>query len=161
MRLILMALSLALLAVASPASAATCEQFAARFVEAGAYYKVPVQFEPEGVNPHDPDRQYFKITTFGDVRSVMICSHGWVNNFAVDANNGGEGMSNDHVAALTAVGLYGDGMTWREATDMRDQLMREAKAADLRIAERTVDDVVRISMIISGAGGASFVIEPK
>jgi hypothetical protein len=112
MRSIWMALSVGLLAIASPASAATCEQFVARFVEAGAHYKVPTpQFEPEGVNSHDPDTQYFKITTFGDVRSVMICSHGWVSHYAVDANNGGEGLANAHVGALTAVALCADGLS--------------------------------------------------
>jgi hypothetical protein len=44
---------------------------------------------------------------------------------------------------------------------MRDQLMREAKSDDIqKIAERTVDDV-RVSMVFSFAGAASFVIEPK
>lgn len=159
MRFIVMALSALLFA--SQANAATCEQFVARAIEAAAYYKVPVpQFDLEGVNSYDPDTRYFKITTFGDIRSVMICSHGWVSHYAVDANNGGEGISNVHVAALTAIGLYGDGMTWQEATAMRDQLMREAKAAEPQMAERTVDDA-KISLIISFAGAASFAIAPK
>jgi hypothetical protein len=154
-------MALSALLFASQANAATREQFVARAIEGAVYYKVPVpQFDLEGVNSSDPDTRHFKITTFGDVRSMMICRHGWVSNYAVDANNGGEGISNVHVAALTAIGLYADGMTWREATAMRDELMREAKAAEPQMAERVVDDA-KISLIISFAGAASFVIDPK
>src|ERR1700738_640129 len=89
----------------STAKAVTCEEFVARVVEGAAYYKVPVpKFDLEWVNSADADWRYFKITAFGDVRAIMGCRHGWVDTFAVDANNS-EGMSTVHVSALTAIGL--------------------------------------------------------
>jgi hypothetical protein len=140
----------------STAKAVTCEQFVARVMEGAAYYKVPVpQFDLEWVNPADADWRAFKITTFGDVRAIMFCRHGWVDTFAVDANDS-EGMSTVHVSALTAVGLYGDGLTWQEAIAMRDQLMREAKPA--HVAELTIDGA-KASLIISIVGVASFQID--
>jgi hypothetical protein len=142
----------------STAKAVTCEEFVARVVEGAAYYKVPVpKFDLEWVNSADADWRYFKITTFGDVRAIMGCRHGWVDTFAVDANNS-EGMSTVHVSALTAIGLYGDGVTWREAIAMRDELMREAKGAEPQIAKRTIEDA-EVSLIISFAGVASFQID--
>ena len=91
MRFILMAVSLAVLAT-TQAHAATCEQFVARVIEGAAYSKAPVPaFDLEGVNSYDADHRFFKITTFGDVRAMMLCNHGWVETFAIDANNN-EGM---------------------------------------------------------------------
>ena len=147
MRFILMAVSLAVLAT-TQAHAATCEQFVARVIEGAAYSKAPVPaFDLEGVNSYDADHRFFKITTFGDVRAMMLCNHGWVETFAIDANNN-EGMCSVHVSALTAIGLYGDGITWREATAMRDELMREAKGAEPQIAKRAIEDA-EVSLIIS------------
>jgi hypothetical protein len=104
-----------------------CEQFVARVIEGAAYDKAPVPaFDLEWVNPYDADQRAFKIKTFGDVRAMMLCRHGWVDTFAVDANDS-EGMSTVHVKALMAIGLYGDGLDWREATILRDRLVREAK----------------------------------
>jgi hypothetical protein len=142
----------------STAKAVTCEKFVARVVESAAYYKVPVpKFNLEGVNSADADWRHFKITTFDVVRAFIDCRHGWVDNFTVVANNS-EGMSAVHVSALTAIGLCGDGMTWREAIAMRDEPMREAKGAEPQIAKRTIEDA-EVSLIISFGGVASFQID--
>ena len=74
----------------------------------------------------------------------------------MDANNS-EGMSTVHVSALTAVGLYGGGWTWREATTIRDELVREAKGAEPQIAKRSIEGA-DLSFIIL-AGVASFQID--
>ena len=87
----------------------------------------------------------------------MSCWHGWVGTFAVDANTG-EGLTTVHVSALTGVGLYADGLTWQEAIAMRDELMREAKEADLQMAKRNIEGA-EASLIISFAGFASFQID--
>ena len=142
----------------STAKAVTCEEFVARFVEGAAVYKVPVpKFDLWWVNPLDADWRYFKITTFDDVRAIMGCRHGWVSTFAVDANDA-EGMSTVHVSALTAVGLYGDGLTWEEAVAARNELMREVKGGESLTAKRTIEDA-EVSLIISVAGVASFQID--
>lgn len=89
----------------------------------------------------------------------MLCRHGWVATFAVDASDD-SGMAMVHVSALMAVGLYAYGMDWREAVAARNQIVREAKARDPQIAEHTIDGV-KISLIISDGGVPSFQIDTE
>jgi hypothetical protein len=139
----------------SIAKATTCEEFVARFIEGAARYSAPKpRFELEHVNPTDPENRFFKITTFSDVRSMLSCWHGEVNAYLVDANSA-EGLTTEHVTALTAVGIYGSGWTWREASALRDQIVQQAKNAKPQMAELVVEDA-KLSFVISFAGFASF-----
>jgi hypothetical protein len=138
------------------ANAMTCEEFVARFFEGAAQYKIPTpRFELAHVNAADPEWRDFIIVTLSDVRSMMSCEHGSVRTFAVDANDAA-GLTTVHVGALTALGIYSAGWTWHEATTIRDQLVSKAKDAD--IAEQTIEGA-KLSLIISGAGVASFQID--
>jgi hypothetical protein len=146
--------------ILSPISvkAATCEQFKAGIVEGAAQYQVPApKFELSTVNAADADIQYWTITMFGDVRAMMSCWHGSVGSFLADANDR-EMASSLHLLLLMAIGIHGYGMEWRPALDLRDQLVRAAKASDSQTAKLPIDGGGEASLVISFAGVPSFQI---
>jgi hypothetical protein len=144
----------------SAQAAATCEQFKAGVVEGAAEHQMPApKFRLVGNNSADPDITYWTITTFDNVRAAIICSHGSVEAFMADANDS-ELTSSIHLLLLMAIGLHGYGMEWREALDLRDQLVRTAKASDPHISELPVDGG-KASLIISFAGVPSFEIKTE
>jgi hypothetical protein len=139
---------------------ATCEQFKAAIVEGAAQYQAPApKFQLDGVNSADADISYWTITTFGDVRAAMSCSHGSVSFFLADANDS-EIRSSLHLLVLMAIGLHGWGMEWRPALEMRDQLVRMANASDAQTASLHVEGG-EASLVISIAGVPSFQIDTK
>jgi hypothetical protein len=140
------------------ARAIPCEQFTARFLEGAAYYRAVPKFLAMQ-SEVDPDVRYWTITMFGDVRSMMSCWHGSVRWFAADANTG-EGMASVHLSAMMGIGLYAYALDWREAVEMRNELMRAAKASDTHQARAMVEDG-EASLIISFAGLPSFQIDRK
>jgi hypothetical protein len=156
----IIATAMLILSPISVQAAATCQQFKAGFVEGAAQYQVPApKFLLENVNAADADIQYWTITTFGDVRAMMSCWHGSVDTFVADANDN-EMASSLHLLLLMGIGLHGYGMEWRPALDLRDQLVRAAKASDPHIAKLPVDGA-EASLIISFAGVPSFQIDAK
>jgi hypothetical protein len=149
--------------IVSPISvkAATCEQFKAGIVEGAAQYHMPApKLRLETVNSADPDIQYWTITTFGDVRAMMSCWHGSVGSFLADANDS-EITSSLHLLLLMGIGLHGYGMEWRPALDLRDQLVRAAKASDSQTAKLPIDGGGEASLVISFAGVPSFQIDTE
>jgi hypothetical protein len=142
-------------------TAPTCEQFKATIIEGAAKYNAPAPvFRLEHVNSADADIQYWTITSFNDVRAMISCWHGSVGTFAADANDS-EGMSSVHLSALIGIGLYGYGVEWRQALDLRDKLLRAAKASDLQTARLAIDGVGEASLVISIAGVPSFQIDTE
>jgi hypothetical protein len=89
-----------------------------------------------------------------------VCWHGSVRTFAADANTGGEGMTSVHLSAMMGIGLYAYALDWREAVEMRNELMRAAKASDTHQARAMAEDG-EASLIISVAGLPSFQIDRK
>jgi hypothetical protein len=140
--------------------AATCEQFAARIVEGAAMYQVPApQFQLDDVNSADANIRYWSITMFDDARAVVSCWHGSVHSFLADAN-GNDIKSSIHLMLLMAMGLHGYGLEWRPALELRDQLVRAAKASDPHVARLPVEGG-EASLIVSIAGVPSFQIDTK
>jgi hypothetical protein len=99
----------ALLALAPSAlrAAPSCDEFSARFIEGAAYYKSEPQFKFDYAGLDETG--YWTITTFSNVRSMMICSHGLVRTFAVDANDASISATTN-IKALTTVGFYANGL---------------------------------------------------
>jgi hypothetical protein len=139
-------------------AAPTCEQFKASILEGAAQYEVPrPEFHQEEINFTDPEVTYWTITTFDDVLSIMICGHGNVSAFAVDANDNSI-MSTTHLLSVMGIGLHGYGMEWRSALSLRDELVRAAKTSDRLIANARIQDGGDASFIVSIAGVPSFEI---
>jgi hypothetical protein len=161
MRRLVLAAALAIAALSPRSAQATpCEEFTARLLDGAAYYKVPApKFELVHVNEADANIRYWSITMFGDVRAMMSCWHGSVGTFAADANDN-SGMATVHLSLLMGLGLYGYEFDLREAAGLRDQLMREARAAEPQIAKLSVDGG-EASLIISFAGVPSFQIDVR
>jgi hypothetical protein len=139
-------------------AAATCDQFKAAMIEGAAqYHEPPPQFRLAHVNSADPNIQYFAIAMFDDARAMLSCWYGEVGTFAVDANNT-EPTSVLHTMLLAGMGLHGYGLEWRQALEVRDQLVSLAKASDRQMSEVHVEGG-KVSLVISVAGVPSFQID--
>jgi hypothetical protein len=147
----------ALLALAPSAlrAAPSCDEFSARFIEGAAYYKSEPQFRFDHAGLDETG--YWTITTFNDVRSIMICSHGLVKVFAVDASDDSISAATN-VKSLTTVGFYANGLDWQGAVTMRDAIVRAAKSTEAQIARLPVD-AGSASYVVSIAGVPSFQID--
>jgi hypothetical protein len=142
-------------------AAPTCEQFKAAIVDGSAEYRAPLPgFRLEHVNSADAEITYWIIATFDDVRMMMSCRHGSLGTFAADANDR-EIASGLHLLLLMGIGLHGYGMAWRTALDLRDQLVRTAKASDSQTANLLIDGGGRASLVISIVGVPSFQIDTE
>ena len=80
----------------------------------------------------------------------MSCWHGEVETFAADANSA-EPMSVLHTMLLAGIGLHGYGLEWRQALQVRDQLVSLAKASDRQVSEVHVAGG-KVSLVISIVG---------
>jgi hypothetical protein len=136
-------------------AAPSCDEFSARFIEGAAYYKSEPQFKLDHAGLDDTG--YWTITTFSNVRSMMICWHGLVRTFAVDANDDSISASTN-VKALTTVGFYANGLDWQGSVAMRDAIVRAAKSTEAQIARLPVD-AGSASYVVSIAGVPSFEID--
>ena len=138
-------------------AAPRCDDFKVALIEGAAKYQIPSPtFELAQVSEFDSDITAWNIATFKELPALMICSHGSVSTFAVDANDS-ESVSNVHLLLLAAIGLHGYGLEWREALELRDELVRAAKTrltANIRL-----QDGSDASFIISVAGVPSFQID--
>ena len=91
----------------------------------------------------------------GDVRAEISCSHGSVRFFLADGKDR-EQMSD--LMPIMAVGLHAYGIDWRQALELRDQLVRMVKASDAQSAKLGFAGG-EASLVISIAGVPSFEID--
>jgi hypothetical protein len=122
---------IAAMVILSPISAHAapdCEQFKAAFIAGAAEYKVPApNIQPDNINHLSlHGEQYWNITTFGDVTTVMSCRWNSFRTFWANGINGEE-ITSTHHSLLMAIGLHSYGMEWPAALQVRDQLVRTAK----------------------------------
>ena len=143
----------ALLALSPMAAraAATCDEFKAAMIEDAKQHQAPPpKFRLEHVNSADANNQFFSITMFDDARAAMSCWHGEVETFAADANSA-EPMSILHTMLLAGIGLHCYGLEWRQALQVRDQLVSLAKASDRQVSEvLSLAVKCRLSSALSG-----------
>jgi hypothetical protein len=117
---------------------------------AAKYKAPPPTFRLEHVNSADANNQFFSITMFEDARAAMSCWHGEVETFAADGNST-EPMSILHTMLLAGIGLHSYGLEWRQAFQVRDQLVSLAKASDRQASEVHVAGA-KVSLVISIVG---------
>jgi hypothetical protein len=141
----------------SPLHAApSCDHFKAAIVEGAAHYGLPAPtFTLVHVNEADANVTNWNIATFDDVRSMISCWHGAVLVFAVNAGNA-EIKSSFHILLLAAIGLHAYGMDWRQALNLRADMVRAAKTSMTAYA---AIDGAKASLAISIANTPSFQIE--
>ena len=150
MRILVIGAMLAVSPMAARA-AATCDDFKAAMIEDAAQHQAPPPtFRLEHVNSADANNQFFSNTMFDDARAAMSCWHGEVETFAADANSA-EPMSVLHTMLLAGIGLHGYGLEWRQALQVRDQLVSLAKASDRQVSEVHVAGG-KVSLVISIVG---------
>jgi hypothetical protein len=147
---------IAAMVILSPISAhaaPTCEQFKAAFIAGAAEYKVPTpNIQPDNIHhlSHHGE-QYWNITTFGDVSTVLSCRWNSFDTFWANAINGEE-ITSTHHSLLMAIGLHSYGMEWPAVLQVRDQLVRTAKASDPHAAYIPINDGKALFVInIKGA----------
>ena len=150
MRILVIGAMLAVSPMAARA-AATCDDFKAAMIEDAAQHQAPPPtFRLEHVNSADANNQFFSNTMFDDARAAMSCWHGEVETFAADANSA-EPMSVLHTMLLAGIGLHGYGLEWRQALQVRDQVVSLAKASDRQVSEVHVAGG-KVSLVISIVG---------
>ena len=156
-KLVAIGLTAAELALWSPsAHAATCNQFKNAMVEGASRHRAPApKFRLDRTHAADPDEQYFTISMVGDVRAAISCSQGSVRFFLADGKDR-EKMSD--LMPIMAVGLHAYGIDWRQALELRDQLVRMVKASDAQSAKLGFAGG-EASLVISIAGVPSFEID--
>jgi hypothetical protein len=133
-----------------------CDDFKAALSEGAAKYQIPnPTFELAQDNKADSDITVWNIATFKELPTMMICSHGSVSTFAVYANDS-DFTSSLHLSGIV---LHGYGLEWREALELRDELVRAAKTR--LTANIRMQDGSDASFIISVAGVPSFQIDAE
>ena len=126
----------------APARGKSCDDFKAALIDGATLYQIPTPtFQLAHVNKSDSDVTHWSIVTFNEIRAMMVCWHGSVSTFAVDAN-----------------GLHAYGLEWGPALKLRDDLVRAAKASDPHTANIRIQGGSNASFIISVAGVSSFQI---
>src|SRR4051794_2933505 len=82
-------------------AAPTCDQFKTAIAEAAELYHSPApKFQLAHVNSVDPERTFWSIAAFEDVRSTMECRHGHVDTFAAETNTSSEVGHSLHLLAM-------------------------------------------------------------
>jgi hypothetical protein len=127
MRSIWMALSVGLIPIASPASAArapvTCEQFIASMNEGGKDYNAP----PVAVVGDPLEYGEFKdskLAMFPDVYTGLSCRKGHLDTFEVMPENR-ETIASLHAGLTMGMALHAFGLDWKSALEMRDAIVRK------------------------------------
>ena len=142
----------------SAEAAPTCDQFKAAITAGATHYNAPTpQFQVDHTNTFDTGTQFWTIKMFSDARGALSCSQGVVERFAADAISG-EMIPSAHLVMLMGIGLYGYGLDWRSALELRDHLLHVAEETGLNAVESPIDGS-RASFAISVAGVPSFEIE--
>ena len=138
-----------------------CDDFKAALIDGATVYQIPTPtFQLTHVNEPDSDVTHWTIVTFNEIRAKMVCWHGSVSTFAVDANNS-KMTSSLHLLLLTGIGLHAYGLEWGPALKLRDDLVRAAKASDPHTANIRIQGGSNASFIISVAGVPSFQIDTE
>jgi hypothetical protein len=133
----------------SPA-APTCDQFKTAIAEAAKLYHSPEpKFQLAHVSSLDPDKTFWSIAAFDDVRSMMECRRGRVGTFAADTNNS-EVSHSLHLLAMMGMGLHGYGMEWRPALVLRNNLLRKVETSHPHTAEIPIDETSLASLSLAG-----------
>jgi hypothetical protein len=96
---------------------------------------------------------------FDDVRTMMSRWHGEVETFTASAKSI-QKMTVLHTILLAGAALHGIALEWRDALEMRDQLVSLTKASDRQTSETQIDGA-KVSLAISIAGMPNFQIEAE